>query len=482
MPQHITPVAGKRVTVMGLGNFGGGVGVARWLAGQGAIVHVTDTTPAEKLTQSMAALADLPITFTMGRHELKDFTDTDLLIVNPAVDRAKNTFVQAALAAQVPATTEMNLFLERCPALTIGITGSVGKSTTTALIMAALTAGVGADRTVFLGGNIGRSLLTDLAMMKARDIVVLELSSFMLEETPQIAWSPTIAVVTNLEPNHLDRHGTLEGVAAAKRNIARFQTAENVLIVNDDHAIVREWGHGAAAMVRTFSTKHVAPLPLTVPGAHNQSNARAALAVVDALAERVPIDRPAAERAIAAFRGLPHRLEWAHTDQIKLQDGSTREVRWYNDSKATTPEASITALEAFAPKSAIFIVGGYDKKSDLIKFAHVAADRTLCTIGIGETGEALTRKIEEIRGSDIPRDIYAGTIEQAVVSAWKLIHFFAAQEMLQHPDANPYLSIVLSPACASWDQFQNYEQRGELFVKLAKTHQESSGPQNQGSG
>ncbi len=160
--------------------------------------------PAGELSDSIAALAGLPITFKLGGHDLADFVSADLIVVNPAVDRAKSPEIQAALAKKIPTTTEMNLFLERCMGRTIGITGSVGKSTTTALINEALTAGLGQSNLkapkIFLGGNIGKSLLADLTDIKPNDYVVLELSSFMLEETPAVRWSPHIAVVTNVVP------------------------------------------------------------------------------------------------------------------------------------------------------------------------------------------------------------------------------------------------------------------------------------------
>ena len=152
-------LAGKKVLVMGLGRFGGGVAVAKWLVQQEAVVTVNDAEPADKLEESIRHLDGLPITFKLGGHQLEDFLAADLLVINPAVDKQKSSVVQQALARGIPFTTEMNLFLERCRALTIGVTGSVGKSTTTTLIHEALKAALPPPTNVHLGGNIGKSLL-----------------------------------------------------------------------------------------------------------------------------------------------------------------------------------------------------------------------------------------------------------------------------------------------------------------------------------
>jgi UDP-N-acetylmuramoylalanine--D-glutamate ligase len=462
-------LAGRNVLVMGLGRFGGGVGVARWLAGQGAIVTVNDAAPAEKLADSIQALDGLPIRFKLGGHEMGDFLSADLVVVNPAVDRKTSEVLQAAAKAGVRLTSEMNLFVEHCLGRTIGITGSVGKSTTTALIYEALKAGLGQAEDpaalegprVFVGGNIGRSLLLDLPQIRAQDFVVLELSSFMLEETPQVergrggaGWSPHIAVVTNVFPNHLDRHGTMAAYAAAKQNILRYQGPGDVAILNNDHELVSRWvGLAQGRGVR---------VPLVIPGEHNAANAAAAEAVVEVVAEETSggFDRASARQAISAFPGLVHRLQLVHTQEL----GKGRGIRYYNDSKATTPEASITALQAFSPGTAVFIVGGYDKHIDLSGFETLLAARAAGVLGIGQTGEAMVQRVKaaaaneaQSKGGEGIRAEYAGTLEGAMarVKGW-------ASE-LERVEA-----VVLSPASASWDQFSNYEVRGERFAALAR--------------
>ncbi|HVX86880.1 MAG TPA: UDP-N-acetylmuramoyl-L-alanine--D-glutamate ligase [Phycisphaerae bacterium] len=481
-PTPLPSLANKRVLVMGLGRFGGGVGVSRWLVSQGAQVTVNDAARADKLADSLQQLEGLPITFKLGGHDPADFLAADLLVLNPAVDKRTSEPVQAALRAGIPYTTEINLFVERCLATTIGITGSVGKSTTTALIHEALKAGLHqtsdaplqdslAPPRVFLGGNIGRSLLLELSHIRPTDLVVLELSSFMLEDTPHArnprdgspGWSPHIAVVTNVYPNHLDRHGTMAQYAAAKQNILRFQKPGDTAILNNDHELVRRWtglAESRGAAVIKYTT-HVpgGPLPLAIPGEHNQSNARAALALLDALAPKFAVDRPAALHAIEQFPGLAHRLQLVHTLHI-----ANRQIRFYNDSKATTPDASLTALDAFPPppsRSAIFIVGGYDKHIDLHPFAQALAEKAGAVLGIGQTGGTLIDAIRAATPPSSTRLENAGTLEAAVA--------IAARWAKESPNLT---AIVLSPASASYDQFPNYEKRGDLFIQLARSVQE----------
>jgi UDP-N-acetylmuramoylalanine--D-glutamate ligase len=449
-------LAGKKVLVMGLGRFGGGVGVTKWLVSQGAVVTVNDADPAEKLADSIRSLDGLPVTFKLGGHFLEDFVAADLLVINPAVDKEKQPVVKAALAKGVPYTTEMNLFLERNVGVTVGITGSVGKSTTTTLIYEALQAGMKKTRRIFLGGNIGKSLLMELPKIRATDVVVLELSSFMLEDTPRIQWSPSIAVVTNVFPNHLDRHETMAQYAATKQNILKFQKAGDVAILNRDHELVSGWAplaEKSGARVMTYTTRGPGALELVIPGEHNQSNAKAALAVIEALESRgVAVDRAAAMKAIAEFPGLSHRLQLVHSVEA---GGKT--VRFYNDSKATSPDASITAIRAFPPRTASFLVGGYDKHIDLSAFEKELAERAGAVIGLGQTGEAILANVRKHTKLAAERVVYAGTLQVAIPLAMEL----AAKE-------SDLSAIVLSPASASWDQFPNYEKRGDTFVALAR--------------
>lgn len=471
-----TPVAPRnlkdaRVLVMGLGRFGGGVGVSRWLAEQGARVTVTDLASREDLDASLKALEGLPITFRLGGHDVANLDGCDLLVVNPAVDKAKSEFFAEARRRGVPWSSEMNLFLERCPATLVGITGSVGKSTTTAMLGTILDgvleqagekmpaderrlAGTWPPRRVWVGGNIGKSLLSLLTEMDPRDVVVLELSSFQLEDAAAVGVSPHIAVVTNFRPNHLDRHGTMEAYAAAKRNILACQRAGDTAIlpslaalsgysfdprpevravrfdIDDDGAVL--WSI-EGTQVKT------ARLSLAVPGRHNALNAAAALAAAEALG--APLD--AAIAAAGNYRGLPHRLEF-----VREFAG----VRYYNDSKATTPEAAITALRAFE-QPAVILCGGYDKGLSFDELGRELAARARAVICYGDTRDQIFMAVRRARGErDQP--------------SLKTVHDFRGGVNLARRLSRPGDVVVLSPACASYDMFKNYEQRGDMFRRI----------------
>ncbi len=427
MPEKLS---GKKVTVVGLGHFGGGVGLTRWLCRQGGRVTVSDKATAQQLADSIASLADLDVAFHLGGHDEADFLRADLLVVNPAVPKDL-PLIAAAEKAGVPRTSEINLFLQRCPCRVIGVTGSVGKSTTTAMIGAALS---GRFRT-HVGGNIGGSLLESLEHIQGDDLAVLELSSFQLEDLPLIGISPRVALVTNLWPNHLDRHGTLAAYAEAKKNIFRFQEPDDVLILSAASEATAAWADEAPGRVEWFDPS-AGPMPLSVLGTHNQANAQAALAVC----REFGIGAQAAA-ALKDFPGLPHRLEF-----VVERDG----IRYYNDSKCTTPEGGIVALEAFEPRRAIAIVGGYDKGAEFADLGAALGVRAKAVVAIGATAGKIIQAIADHPGAELPVQ-QAGTLDQAIAMA---------ESLAEEGDA-----IILSPACASYDMFTNYEQRGERFVK-----------------
>ena len=408
----------QHVTVMGLGRFGGGLGVARWWLERGANVLVTDQASAESLGESIQRLKSHPrsdrVRFHLGEHRTSDFTSADLVIANPAVPRPwDNPFLQASWKAGVPVTTEIALTVDRLDRRrAIGITGTAGKSTTAAMTHHLLTA---CGRRSVLAGNIGGSLLSRMEEVDVADVIVLELSSAMLwwlgatNDAPPNApnWSPAVAVTTNIEPNHLDWHGDLDHYRRCKLGIGRHQ-------LDDEHA------------VNDVETSEM--LPLAVPGRHNQWNAHLALAAAMCME---PLERTEAIAALSTFAGLPHRLE-------RIETSSPH--HFFNDSKSTTPAATALAVDAMPDASRVhLIIGGYDK--DIALDPLVDCCRTIAGVyTIGATGPALAAETE---GTD------CGTLDAAVACAFS---------RMQDGDA-----LLLSPGCASWDQFDNYEQRGDRF-------------------
>ncbi|MCC6580419.1 MAG: UDP-N-acetylmuramoyl-L-alanine--D-glutamate ligase [Phycisphaeraceae bacterium] len=433
-------LAGKRAVVMGLGHFGGGVGVTRWLLQQQANVLVTDLAPPEKLAEAVAALQGLPVTFRLGSHEMSDFTRADVIVVNPAVDARNNPYLQAALAAGATLTSEIRLLTSQLPnrRRTIGITGSAGKSTTTAMVGHILRWAFH-PRQTFMGGNLGGTLLDQLPRITSEDWIVLELSSFMLEGLAVDRWSPHVAAVTNLSANHLDRHGTLDAYRQAKQAIFDQQQP------GDDDAAIFGPGadtlfHSLAPRQRVMTPDHAMSLvpdgSLLAPGSHNRLNAALAATIVELAIGLPPAD---SIRLLADFPGLPHRLQMA----LQWQD-----IRFYNDSKSTTPASALMAMQSFPPGVLHVILGGYDKGADLSGMARFAGQHCRAVYTLGVTGDAIA-------------DACVGG---AAVHRCRDLDTVMAQLM---PQLHQGDVVLLSPGCASWDQFSHFERRGNLFVELA---------------
>lgn len=451
---------GRRILVWGLGAFGGGEGAARFLAREGAAVVVRDAKGAEALQPALDRLAGLPIRFESGDPAERDFLAADLVVVNPAIP-PRHPERRALVKSGAPWTTEMNLFLERCPARTLGVTGTNGKSTTASLVARLLSA---AGCETFLGGNIGTSLLpalggirSALALRAPREVaVVLELSSFQLKDLDAAGRGLDVAAVTNLSENHLDYHGSLEAYATAKRRILDLQDSTGAAILNDDDPATRGWPVkgkrlGFGATERSFARalpdrivlegKEVPVEGALLPGMHNRLNMAAAAA--SALAWLETEAPPAAwGEALRTFAGLPHRLELV---------GERNGVRFYNDSKATTPEAALTALSSFGVPVHL-VAGGRNKGADLARFARaIAAERPapVRVIATGECGPELRRELAALGRQD---DRLVPDFEPAVRAA-------AA-------DAHAGEVVLLSPGCASFDAFAHYEARGEAFRRI----------------
>lgn len=426
-------VRNQRVTVAGLGKFGGNLAAARWLVEQGAKVLVTDQSPAEKLSKSVEQLKDLPITWRLGEHREEDFTSADLIVASPAIPPT-NRFLQSARAAGVPVTTEIALFIERCPATIVGVTGTKGKSTTTALLGEMLQRRF----TTHVGGNIGKSLLPELLRIGKTDVVVLELSSFMLHYLRDLKWSPHVAVVTMVAADHLDWHGSREAYVADKWAIVEFQRPDDYAVLNESDATSRELATKTKGKVVWFGTEGREPFEMMLPGAHNQLNAQAAFAAAGILG----VTRDEAAAAARTFRGLDHRLNLVH---------EANGVRYYDDSIATIPEAAVAALNAFPPRTVLQIVGGSDKGLDFTGMCNALAERAKAVLCIGLTGDRIATMLEAIRGAAVYR---CGDLATAMKEAKAIA---AAGDV-----------VLLSTGCASYDQFSNFQERGDLFAKLAR--------------
>jgi UDP-N-acetylmuramoylalanine--D-glutamate ligase len=445
---------------MGLGAFGGGEGAVRFLAEHGARVTVTDLRSEAALADPKQRLESFAnIEWRLGRHEEQDFRGIDLLVVNPAVQR-DSRFLRMVIEAGVPLTSEMNLFWLHNRAPVIGVTGTNGKSTTASLIHAMLTAGGVPCR---LGGNIGRSLLPEVDGISEQEWIILELSSFQLADLDHLQRSPHVAVVTNFAPNHLDRHASIDEYRGAKQTILRWQSASDVAVLNGDDADVATWPvHGRRLVfgessalpidvvteethvrgVLDHATFHLdlADHPV-LPGRHSRSNvAAAALAALAASAKPGDI-----VRGVESYRGLPHRLQF-----VAEVDGR----RFYNDSKATTPEAALAALQAFEGRGIVLLAGGSDKHVDLRPFAQAIAQSAKGVALMGETAGALESGIRvSLQGGALPVH-RAASLDDAVCWA------------VSHSDAGDV--VLLSPGCASLDWFASYEERGRQFAELVR--------------
>jgi UDP-N-acetylmuramoylalanine--D-glutamate ligase len=352
----------------------------------------------------------------------------------------------------------MNLFWMLNRSRTIGVTGSNGKSTTTTLIHSMLQA---AGLPVRIGGNIGRSLLPEVENLAESDWTILELSSFQLADLDHLHRSPEIAVVTNFAPNHQDRHTSLDEYREAKQTILRWQRATDLAILNGDDPDVTTWpvagrqltfGSDQTADAQLFADsvvarvgQHSCNLSLaasqSLPGRHNAANvAAAALAALAAGA-----DCDAIREGIRVFRSLPHRLEFLGEHQAR---------RFYNDSKSTTPEAAIAALDAVASMGdVVLLAGGADKHVDLSRFATAIRDRVKAVALLGETAADLERLIGAATRNR-PATHRATSLRDAF--QWALTQSTAGDV------------VLLSPGCASLDWFANYEDRGRQFAMLVR--------------
>lgn len=452
---------GKRVTVMGLGTRGGGSGVARYLVNQGAIVTVTDLHPEEELAEQIAELADVDIRFVLGKHEPADFTDADAVVRNPAV-RRNNQYLALARDAGVPIEMEMTIFLRACPARVIGITGTKGKTTTSALCAAMLLAH---DPNTVSAGNMGVSALAQLPAITSTTPVVLEISSWQLEAMDEAGIGPNIAVLTNISEDHLDTYGGFEEYAATKRSIARNLHAGDALVLNaGDPEVMKTERPDAVRVIscgrdvtgqdtvrisddELVSSIHGAsgripwPLSTALRGAHQRKNA--ALAAAAALTWGASIGD--VERGLNAFSGVANRME-----VVAEIDG----VQFINDTAATAPAATIASLLTWSDRPVHLIAGGADKQLHFATLAAaIIAHATTVTL---LDGTATPHLIRELLSAGWTRPLpVVGSMIEAIESA--------------EASAEPGSVILLSPGCASFGLFRDEFDRGDQFRRIVQS-------------
>ncbi|MGB8646437.1 MAG: UDP-N-acetylmuramoyl-L-alanine--D-glutamate ligase [Anaerolineae bacterium] len=457
---------GKRVLVMGLGLHGGGLGVTRWLLKQGAQVTVTDLKKPVELAPTVAALQGERVEFVLGEHRESDFTAADLIVRNPGVPR-ESRYLALARARDVPIRMEMGLFFERLPSGTdqvIGITGTKGKTTTTLMVGAILKK---ANPKTVVAGNLRVSALELLDRIDAETPVVLELSSFQLEEFDELASSPRIAAVTNIYPDHLNRYRGMEDYAAAKANIFRHQGLTDYCVLNFDNSILTRMRPGIPSRVVWFSrnralndgaflegstliwnahgTRHsiLNVADLGVLGAHNVENALAATAVASVWGA----SPEAIATALKEFKGAPHRLEI-----VRELDG----VTYINDTTATAPTAAINALRALTGRAGKvwLLAGGSDKGLDYADMARAVIEA--CAGVILLQGSA-TGKLEQAIDAAGGHTLIAGIYDE-----------FSAAIRYAQLQARPGDIVLLSPGAASFGMFVNEFERGDQFRSIVQ--------------
>ncbi len=444
----------KRVLVVGLGK--SGVASALFLKAQGARVAVSDTKSGDELRNEIPVLLDHGITVETGGHGDRTFRGQDLIVVSPGVPVDAPPLVQAK-AQGVSVIGEIELAGRFLPGPIVAITGSNGKTTTTTLAGEIMTA---AGFPALVGGNIGTPAISLAERVRPETVIVLEVSSFQLETIQ--TFRPKVAVVLNVTPDHLDRHRTFEAYADAKARIFENQQASDFAVLNADDATCVAMAGRTQAQVFWFSRQkevqqgawvrdgnilfrggagpassqreimQVSEIPLK--GAHNLENVLAAVCagvLMGCAPEKI-------RQAVRDFKAVEHRLEFV---------ASIGGVDYYNDSKATNVDATIKALESF-PANIHLILGGKDKGSDYTVLNDLLRQRVKRVYTIG----AAAAKIEsQIKGSDI---VHAETLEHALRKA--------------HAAAQPGDVVLLAPACASFDQFKNYEHRGQTFKEIVR--------------
>ena len=441
----------KRVLVVGLGK--SGIAAAHFLRARGARVTVSDTRSAAALGAEIPALLEAGIMVESGGHGLLTFRRQDLIVVSPGVPLETPEVAQAA-AMGTPVIGELELATRFLHGDVIAITGSNGKTTTTTLIGKILEA---AGMPTLVGGNIGLPVIELIESSNDDTVSVLEVSSFQLETVEE--FHPHIALVLNITPDHLDRHKTFERYAAAKAKITAAQALDDFLVLNAEDVSAQMVAAKTRAQVYWFSgvrqirqgafvhgesifwqaleggrAEPVLPVvEIQLRGAHNVENVLAAVCA----AKLMGVASETIRTAVAAFQAVEHRLELVRT---------VAGVEYFNDSKATNVDATMKAIAAF-PRGIHLILGGKDKDSDYTALTPLLQQRVEVVYTIGSAAEKIEREL-----AGVVKIESAGTLAEAVKRAGSVA---AAGEV-----------VLLAPACSSFDQFENYEQRGRVFREL----------------
>ena len=447
---------GRPVAVLGLAR--SGIALCRFLADRGAVVTGYDARTADDLS-GLARLEGRPVRLLLGpdAEPRAAVADQALICTSPSVSsrypttepRLRSALTEVEAAGVVPVVSEIDLFLRLCPATTIGVTGTKGKTTTSSLIAAVLAAGASP---VVLGGNIGIPLVERLPELTPDQRVVLELSELQL---PTISHGTDVAVYTHVSSDHLDRHGSLGAYRAVKRRLAELLPPNGTLVLNAEDPVSSEFADATKARVIFYRRSE--PLPggvgvvdgwivddkrrrvmpigeLLIPGWHNVSNALAAVAV----GVHFGLAPDAVRRAAANFRGVEHRLE-----PVASFDG----VTFINDSQGTQPDAVIAALRSFEPPI-VLIAGGRGKNLDMTELAREVAARVESVILIGEAADEFERLFGAAGARNVER---ASTLEEAVARGHAIARELGGG------------TVLLSPAATSFDMFADYAARGAAF-------------------
>ena len=442
----------KKIAVIGIGV--SNTPLIELLLASGCNVTACDRAEREKLGATAAALEAKGAKLRLGEAYLQAL-DADIIFRTPGI-RPDLPELTAAIGRGAVLTSEMEVFFDVCPSRIIAVTGSDGKTTTTTIIAKLLTE---EGYRVHLGGNIGTPLLTRSDTMKEEDIVVLELSSFQLMTMKR---SPSIAVVTNLTPNHLDMHRDMQEYVEAKRNICRYQHAKDTLVLNLDDNITRGFAGTAKGDVRFFSRKSrvengtyqegstvyeadggkITPVietsQILLPGVHNIENYLAAFTAVRGL-----VHRPSCIKVAETFKGVAHRIELVRT---------LRGVKYYNDSIASSPSRTIAGLRSFNRK-VILIAGGKEKGIPFDELGPEVVKHVKTLVLTGATADKLRAAVENTPGyGGSPDIIEKADFREAVLAA--------------HNAAEEGDIVLLSPACTSFDKFKNFEERGNTYKDI----------------